>query len=169
MIFLHSGNPVLSQRRFGCRHEHQRGRACLVSLWRYFACSKGVGPRTHRRPSCLGREPVGIPFLPEGEEVKNIVWSGPSAPECPTFPITKGLTGAAISAREIVNLGDVTADPRYLTAFGTTRSEIFVPVLEWAGGSVVGTVESEKPNAFGEDVQALVEACAKVIRPPWRR
>ncbi len=30
----------------------------------------------------------------------NIVWSGPGAPEHPTFPIAKGLTGAAISSRK---------------------------------------------------------------------
>ncbi len=101
----------------------------------------------------------------------NIVWSGPGAPEYPTFPITKGLTGVAISARKTVNVGDVAADPRYLTAFGTTRSEIIVPVLDRAGENVVGTidVESEKPNAFSEDVQALLEACANVIRPLWCR
>jgi putative methionine-R-sulfoxide reductase with GAF domain len=62
---------------------------------------------------------------------------------------TKGLTGAAIPARKTVNVGDVTADPRYLTAFGTTRSEMMVPVLDGAGENAAGTmeVESEKPNA----------------------
>ena len=102
--------------------------------------------------------------------VTNIVWSGPGAPEYPTFPITEGLTGAAISTRKTVNVGDVTADPRYLTAFGTTRSEIIVPVLDGAGENVVGTidVESEKPNAFPAEVQTLLEACSKVIRPLWR-
>jgi len=71
-----------------------------------------------------------------------------------------------------VNVGNVTADPRYLTAFGTTRSEIIVPVFDRAGENVVGTidVESEKPNAFPEEeVQTLLEACSKVIRPLWRR
>jgi L-methionine (R)-S-oxide reductase len=103
--------------------------------------------------------------------VKNIVWSGPGAPEYPKFPITKGLTGAAISTRKTVNVGDVAADSRYLTAFGTTRSEIIVPLFDGAGESVVGTidVESDKPNAFSEDVQALLEGCASVIRPLWRR
>lgn len=103
--------------------------------------------------------------------VTNIVWSGPGAPEYPTFPITKGLTGAAISTRETVNVGEVTADPRYLTAFGTTRSEIIVPVFDRAGENVVGTidVESEKPNAFPEELQTLLEACSKVIRPLWHR
>ena len=103
--------------------------------------------------------------------VTNIVWSGPGAPEYPTFPITKGLTGAAISTRKTVNVGDVKADPRYLTAFGTTRSEIIVPVLDRAGENVVGTidVESEKPNAFPEEVKNLLEACSKAIRLLWRR
>jgi len=103
--------------------------------------------------------------------VKNTVWSGPSAPEYPMFPITKGLTSAAISFGKTVNARDVEADPRYLTAFGTTRSEIVVPVFDGTSESVVGTidVESEKPNAFTDDVQTLLEACSRVIRPLWRR
>ena len=103
--------------------------------------------------------------------VTNIVWSGPGAPEYPAFSINKGLTGAAISTRKTVNVGNVKADPRYLTAFGTTKSEIIVPVFDRAGENVVGTidVESEKPNAFPEEVQILLEACSKVIRPLWRR
>jgi L-methionine (R)-S-oxide reductase len=103
--------------------------------------------------------------------VTNIVWSGPGAPEYPTFPITKGLTGAAISSRKTVNVGDVSSDPRYLTAFGSTRSEIIVPVFDDSRENVVGTidVESEKPEAFSKEVQALLEACANVIQPLWRR
>src|SRR5260370_1800318 len=62
--------------------------------------------------------------------VKNIVWSGSRAPEYPTFPIIMGLTGAAIPSRETVNVGEVAADPRYLTAFGATRSPIIVPVFD---------------------------------------
>lgn len=103
--------------------------------------------------------------------VTNIAWSGPGAPEYPKFSITKGLTGAAISTRKTVNVGDVGADPRYLTAFGTTRSEIIVPVFDSDGENVVGTIdiESDKPNAFSEDVRALREHCATVIRLLWRR
>ena len=65
--------------------------------------------------------------------------------------------------------GEVSADPRYLTAFATTRSEIIVPVFDRAQTSVVGTivVESEGPNAFSKDVQDLLEACSDVIRPLW--
>src|SRR5271154_5884912 len=82
--------------------------------------------------------------------VRNVAWSGPGAPEYPTFPLSKGLTSAAIAQKCVINIGDVLSDPRYLTAFGTTRSEIIVPVFGTAGETVVGTidVESEQINAF---------------------
>jgi L-methionine (R)-S-oxide reductase len=101
--------------------------------------------------------------------VRNLTWSGPGAPEYPVFPLSKGLTSAAVAQKQIVNVGDVSADPRYLTAFGTTRSEIIVPVLDAAANNVVGTidVESEHPNAFSKDLQDLLESCALVIRPLW--
>jgi putative methionine-R-sulfoxide reductase with GAF domain len=101
--------------------------------------------------------------------VRNVSWSGPGAPEHPTFPLNQGLTSAAVAQRQIVNVGDVSADPRYLTAFGTTRSEIIVPVFDQAGNRVLGTidVESEETNAFTKDIEDLLEACSKVIRPLW--
>lgn len=103
--------------------------------------------------------------------VKNIVWSGPGAPEYPVFPITKGLTNAAISVRKSINVGDVTADPRYLTAFGSTRSEIIVPIFDSSGQKVVGTVdvESEYPNAFDPATQSFLEACSVILQPLWHR
>lgn len=102
-------------------------------------------------------------------KVKNIVYSGPGAPEFPTFPITKGLTGSAISGATTVNVGDVAGDPRYLTAFGSTRSEIIVPVFDSGHKQVVGTidVESETPNAFDENTQRILEVCAEALAPVW--
>src|SRR5260370_36729780 len=102
-------------------------------------------------------------------QMSNIVWSGQGAPEHPTFALSKGLTSAAVSERRTINVGDVTADPRYLTAFGTTRSEIIVPIYNRSDESVVGTidVESEKQNAFSTDVQDFLEACSDEIRSLW--
>jgi len=102
--------------------------------------------------------------------VSNIVWSGPGAPEFPTFPITKGLTGSAISSGKTVNVGHVASDPRYLTAFGTTKSEIIVPIFDSTRENVVGTidVESEQPNAFDPQTQGLLEECAELLTPLWR-
>jgi GAF domain-containing protein len=97
--------------------------------------------------------------------VRNLAWSGPGAPEYPTFPITKGLTAAAIAGCETINVGDVAADPRYLTAFGSTRSEIIIPIFNRERSQVVGTidVESEQPNAFNQEIQSQLEACAQAI------
>lgn len=108
-------------------------------------------------------------ILPEVGLAANLVYSGPGAPAYPTFPISKGLTGAAISSKQTINVGDVTADSRYLTAFGNTRSEIIVPLLNTAGDQVVGTldIESEQARAFDVETQTFLESCAEAIRPLW--
>jgi L-methionine (R)-S-oxide reductase len=100
------------------------------------------------------------------EEVRNLVWDGPGPPEYPTFPITEGLTSSAIAKKRTVNIGDVGADPRYLTALGSTRSEIIVPILN-DQGEVIGTidVESGRSNAFDRSTERLLEDCAVLLRP----
>jgi GAF domain-containing protein len=103
-------------------------------------------------------------------EVINLVWDGPGAPEYPRFPIGKGLTSAAIQEGKVINVGDVVSDPRYLTAFGSTRSEIIVPILDAGRAKVVGTidVESEQTNAFDRETEKFLVACADVIAPLWK-
>ena len=88
-------------------------------------------------------------------EVRNLVWNGPAAPECPNFPITKGLTGCAVAEQRTVNVGEVGADPRYLTTLDSTRSEIIVPILN-DRGQVIGTidVESERPKVRDDATSA---------------
>jgi putative methionine-R-sulfoxide reductase with GAF domain len=65
-----------------------------------------------------------------------------------------------------VNVGDVSVDPRYLTAPGSTRSEILVPILN-DQEQVVGTidVESAQLNAFDQKMEKLPEDCAVLLRP----
>jgi L-methionine (R)-S-oxide reductase len=104
--------------------------------------------------------------------VTNLAWSGPAAPAYPTFPITQGLTARAIRERRTVNVGDVASDPAYLTALASTRAEMIVPVFldrDGKAGAVVGTidVESEHLDAFDAKVEALLEACARLLRPLW--
>jgi putative methionine-R-sulfoxide reductase with GAF domain len=103
------------------------------------------------------------------EQVSIIAWSGASAPEHPTFPVGKGLTGAAIEQKRAVVAGDVRSDPRYLTAFGSTVSEIIVPVLAPGENRVIGTVdvESELTNAFSARDQQMIEQCAQAALPLW--
>jgi hypothetical protein len=64
-----------------------------------------------------------------------------------------------------VVVNDVTADPRYPTAFASTLSEVIVPVVDPGTGTVVGTldVESAERDAFTDaDRQALV-GCAAAL------
>ena len=66
-------------------------------------------------------------------------------------------------------MADVRKDPRYLTAFGNTLSEIIVPVLDPQSRTVIGTfdVESERANAFSISDQHMLEECARAALPLW--
>ena len=101
--------------------------------------------------------------------VSIIAWSGPDAPEHRSFPASKGFVGAAIQGKKAVVVGDLRNDLRYLTAFGSTLSEIIVPVLSPGDGRVIGTVdvESDRPSAFSESDQQLIEQCAQAALPLW--
>jgi hypothetical protein len=62
-------------------------------------------------------KPQGVP-CEEGaqavteQEITAIGWSGPGAPAHPRFPVTQGLSGAAVATKRAVVVNDVTADPR---------------------------------------------------------
>ena len=103
------------------------------------------------------------------ETASSIAWSGAGAPQHPTFPASQGLTGAAIEQKSAVIAGDVRNDPRYLTCFESTLSEIIVPVLSPAGGQVIGTVEVESGqlNAFSARDRDMIERCAEAALPLW--
>ncbi len=102
------------------------------------------------------------------EQISALAWTGPSPPAFPIFSIAQGLNGAAVSSRQTVIVNDVTADPRYLTTFGTTRSEMIVPVLH-KSGAVLGTidVESDRANAFNDQDREALEACADALVLLW--
>jgi putative methionine-R-sulfoxide reductase with GAF domain len=89
--------------------------------------------------------------------------------EHPTFRVGRGLTGAAIQEKKPVVVGDVRNDPRYLTLFSSTLSEIIVPILAPGEDRVIGTVdvESERASAFGPRDQQMIEQCAQAALPLW--
>ncbi len=106
---------------------------------------------------------VGLYEVTE-DEIVNLAFDGLGVPAHPRFPVTQGLSGAAVASGETVMVGDVTQDPRYLTAFGSTRSEIIVPMLN-EEKKVVGMInaDSDKLNAFdGEDRQFLERAAGLI-------
>jgi GAF domain-containing protein len=96
------------------------------------------------------------------DEISILAWSGPGEPAHPRFPVTQGLCGDAIARRETITVGDVSKDPRYLTTFSSTRSEIVVPILNFVTGRARGVldVESDRANAFSEADRRFLERCA---------
>jgi GAF domain-containing protein len=109
---------------------------------------------------------VGIYEVTDGE-IAIAGWDGPNEPAYPRFPRTQGLCGAAVETGETVVVGDVASDPRYLTTFASTRSEIVVPILR--AGAVVGVldVESDRSEAFGHDDRAQLEVAATLLATEW--
>jgi len=111
---------------------------------------------------------VGI-YEVEKEEIAVIAWTGPAAPAYSRFPVTKGLNGEAVSTHHTVISNDVENDPQYLTAFGTTRSEMIVPVISPMTGGVIGTidVESDRKNAFTDFDRERLQECSGKLALLW--
>ena len=70
--------------------------------------------------------------------------------------IGKGLTGAAAESRQVVLVGDVLQDPRYIASDTEIRSEVAVPLVLQDRVIGVMDLESERPSFFTDDhVRAL--------------
>jgi GAF domain-containing protein len=113
--------------------------------------------------SARGYRWVGL-YEMEGPEIRALGWTGAEPPAFPRFPATQGLCGAAVRSKAPVVVNDVRKDPRYLTTFGSTRSEIVVPICG-ARGRVVGVIdaESDRVEAFtSEDARFLEDSAAGI-------
>jgi L-methionine (R)-S-oxide reductase len=107
---------------------------------------------------------VGI-YLVEGDDLVLGPWRGPEATEHVRIPVGQGICGAAAATGRTEVVDDVNADPRYLSCFPSTRSEIVVPIAH--EGRVVGEIDidSDRRAAFGKDDRALLERAALLISP----
>ena len=74
--------------------------------------------------------------------------------------VGEGVTGTAAQRREAVLVGDVTADPRYISAVSNVRSELAVPLI--VKNRVIGVIdiESPQPNHFTEEHKRLLTLIA---------
>ena len=85
--------------------------------------------------------------------------------------IGQGITGWVARTGEPARAGDVAADSRYVPVRSGVRSELAVPMDVQGAVRGVLNVDSELPNAFGEeDEELLVELAiqaAKVIQNTW--
>lgn len=103
-------------------------------------------------------------YLLDGEELVLGPYVGLPT-EHQRIPLGRGICGAAASEGRSIVVDDVRADPRYLSCFLSTRSEIVVPILD--GRRVIGEidVDSDRPAAFGKADRLLLEAVAARLAP----
>lgn len=80
-----------------------------------------------------------------------------------SIKLGEGLAGAAAESRQPVNVGDVHADERYLSALDAVRSELAVPMI--ARGRLVGVIdlESTRPDAYAKRDVALLSLIASRV------
>jgi putative methionine-R-sulfoxide reductase with GAF domain len=107
---------------------------------------------------------IGIYKIERGDFIL-AAGTGTEPPAYQQFPMTQGLCGAVAESGKTLIVGDVRKDPRWLPAFGTTRSEVVVPIISETTGKVIGVidVESEKRDAFKEDDRDFLEHAAVVM------
>ncbi len=105
---------------------------------------------------------VGL-YLVRGSELRLDSWAGPAATTFREIPLGKGVTGWSAKSGRTEMISDVSKDSRFLRCFGSTKSEMTVPVL--LGGKVLGVVdiESDLVNAHSSVDREFVEAVASKI------
>jgi L-methionine (R)-S-oxide reductase len=110
---------------------------------------------------------VGI-YLLDGDELVLGPFVGTPSPHT-RIPLGRGICGAAATEKATLIVDDVNADPRYLACSVETKSEIVVPIL--TRGDVVGEIDidSDRPAAFDEDDQVLLEKVAALLAPRLRK
>jgi len=82
-------------------------------------------------------------------------------------PIDESICGRAVQERRTVNIGDVSADPRYVRMLGSAiQSEIAVPITLGDNSVIIGVlnVESEEADAFSGFNEIVLESFATKVR-----
>lgn len=106
---------------------------------------------------------TGFYLLKDGRLVAG-PYQGPLA--CAVLPGPEGVCWEAVRSGRTQVVPDVHAFPGHVACDARSRSEIVV-LLRDAAGVVVGVldVDSEQPDAFGEDDRAGLERIVALIRP----
>ena len=75
-------------------------------------------------------------------------------------PIGQGITGSAAASRMAVRVPDASADPRYINALDSVRSELAAPLL--FKGRCIGVldIQSRQLDAFTREEQTLLSLLA---------
>jgi GAF domain-containing protein len=106
---------------------------------------------------------VGI-YIVDGNDLILGPWKGPHATEHTRIPIGKGICGAAAASGKTELISDVNADPRYLSCFLSTKSEIVVPIKK--EDKIIGEIDidSDETNAFTQEDTVFLEKIADMLK-----
>jgi GAF domain-containing protein len=102
---------------------------------------------------------VGIYLVNEDKLILE-AYAGAGETEHTVIPVSQGICGYAAKTGETLVVPDVSQDPRYLTCFPSTRSEIVVPIRGKDG--VIGEIDidSDTMAAFSKLDEEFLEAAA---------
>ena len=104
---------------------------------------------------------VGIYMLEEDDLVLRHYIGRPT--EHVRIKVGQGICGAAVVDEHTIIVPNVCEDDRYLACSQETKSEIVVPIR--SGGQIIGEIDidSDQPDAFGDDDKRLLERVAVVL------
>jgi GAF domain-containing protein len=109
---------------------------------------------------------VGFYWL-DGDSLELGSWSGREATEHTRIPVSEGICGAAVREARTVIVDDVQKDPRYLSCFLDTRSEIVVPIYHQE--KIIGEIDidGKETQAYNDKDRVFLEALAKHVGEAW--
>lgn len=109
---------------------------------------------------------IGLYWV-DGDHLNLGPWAGDQPTEHTRIPIAQGICGAAVREAQTIIVQDVHSDPRYLSCFLNTNSEIVVPI--YADGLIVGEIDIDGKNVgdFDASDQKFLEEIARFIGLEW--
>lgn len=109
---------------------------------------------------------IGIYWV-DGDQLTLGPWTGDQPTEHVRIPIDQGICGAAVREQQTIIVDDVNADPRYLSCFTHTKSEIVVPI--YADGLIIGEIDIDGKGIgdFDASDKNFLEEVAVLIGREW--
>ncbi len=86
-----------------------------------------------------------------------------AAPRPSPIPLERGLVGAAMQEKRVINVGDVRKDTRYFMVNPETRSEMAVPLIYKGRAIGVLDIEHSRAHYFNEDHERAMSTLAAQI------
>ena len=105
---------------------------------------------------------IGI-YTIKGHDLLLGPWYGKQATEHTRISIGKGICGSAAKTGRTEIIPDVNSDPRYLSCFISTKSEIVVPIRK--DDKIVGEIDidSDMKDAFDSEDKQFLEKIADML------